>query len=134
MKNRKVTMVHTSMFFVIVSVFQLSVTRSNRVVKGSYFIELGDAQNEGSDLNLGTTDFSENFHKCSLVESCQYLSLNTNTNEYTQISNEDDIPKNRTGFKIWKKVTPEGTQKPKNYFQVVMPCFFISKNFYRKSA
>ena len=118
-------MVHTSMFFVIVSVFQLSVTRSNRVAKGSYFIELGDAQNEGSGLNLGTTVFSENFHKCSLVESCKYLSLNTNTNKYTQISNEDDIPKNRTGFKIWKKVTPEGTQKPKNYFQVVMPCFFI---------
>ena len=108
MKNRKATMVHASMFFVIVSVFQLSVIRSNRVSKGSYFIELGDAQDEGSHQNLGTTVFSENFHKCSLVESCQYLSLNTNTNKYTQISNEDDVPKNLTGFKIWKKVTPEG--------------------------
>ena len=85
-------MVHTSMIFDIVSVFQLSVIRSNRGSKGSYFIELGDEQDEGSQHNLGTTVFSENFHKCSLVESCQYLSLNTNTNEYTQISNEDDIP------------------------------------------
>ena len=110
MNGRKATMVHASMFFVIVSVFQLSVIRSNRVSKGSYFIELGDEQDEGSQHNLGTTVFSENFHKCSLVESCKYLSLDTNTNKYNQISNENDIPKNRTGFKIWKKVTPEGNR------------------------
>eukprot|EP00795_Rhopilema_esculentum_P006936 gene6936-12551_t len=103
-------MVNASMFFAIFSVFQLSVIRSNLVSKGSYFIELGDAQEKGSDLNLGTTVFSENFHKCSLMESCRYLSLDTNTNKYTQISNEDEIPKNRTGFKIWKKVTPEGRE------------------------
>ncbi|XP_065060901.1 fibrinogen-like protein A isoform X2 [Rhopilema esculentum] len=101
-------MVNASMFFAIFSVFQLSVICSNLVSKGSYFIELGDAQDEGSDLSLGTTVFSENFHKCSLVESCKYLSLDMNTKKYTQISNEDEIPKNRTGFKIWKKVSPEG--------------------------
>eukprot|EP00795_Rhopilema_esculentum_P006939 gene6939-12556_t len=102
-------MVNASMFFAIFSVFQLSVICSNLVSKGSYFIELGDAQDEGSDLSLGTTVFSENFHKCSLVESCKYLSLDMNTKKYTQISNEDEIPKNRTGFKIWKKVSPEGS-------------------------
>ncbi|XP_065060908.1 fibrinogen-like protein A [Rhopilema esculentum] len=101
-------MVNASMFFAIFSVFQLSVIRSNLVSKGSYFIELGDAQEKGSDLSLGTTVFSKNFHKCSLVDSCKYLSLDTNTNKYTQISNEDEIPKSRTGFKIWKKVSPEG--------------------------
>ncbi|XP_065060907.1 ficolin-1-like [Rhopilema esculentum] len=100
-------MVNASMFFAIFSVFQLSVIRSNLVSKGSYFIELGDVQDEGSHHNSDTTVFNKNFHKCSLAESCKYLSLDTNTNKYTQISNEDEIPKNRTGFKIWKKVTLE---------------------------
>eukprot|EP00795_Rhopilema_esculentum_P006940 gene6940-12557_t len=103
-------MVNASMFFAIFSVFQLSVIRSNLVSKGSYFIELGDVQDEGSHHNSDTTVFNKNFHKCSLAESCKYLSLDTNTNKYTQISNEDEIPKNRTGFKIWKKVTLEGRE------------------------
>ena len=46
----------------------------------------------------------KSFHQCSMNETCNYVVKNIASGSFLLFKNEDDLPQNRTGLRIWKKI------------------------------
>ena len=44
------------------------------------------------------------FHKCSISETCKYVVENKKTGQFTHYKNEDELPNDKTGLRIWRKI------------------------------
>ena len=56
---------------------------------------------EGTMTNL----FHKRFHQCSIDKECNYVVHYINTNEYRQVGKQSQLPFDREGCKIWKKMS-----------------------------
>ena len=62
----------------------------------------------GGMQELSTMPFTdEMFHQCSLSSTCVYVVKDTRNNEFKIYDNENDIPDEKRGLRIWKKAQGE---------------------------
>ena len=55
---------------------------------------------EGTMTNL----FHKRFHQCSVDKECNYVVHYINTNEYSKVRKQSQLPLHRKMCKIWKKL------------------------------
>ena len=53
------------------------------------------------------------FHKCSMVESCNFVLQDLTTSQYGMLSGEKDLPQRKTAYKLWMKMITERRQARK---------------------
>ena len=46
----------------------------------------------------------KSFHQCSMKETCNYVIKDIASGSFLLYNSEDDLPQNRTGLRIWKKI------------------------------
>ena len=46
----------------------------------------------------------KSFHQCSIKETCNYVIKNIASGSFLLYDSEDDLPQNKTGLRIWKKI------------------------------
>ena len=72
---------------------------------GTYYEEIsgndGNTYIEGSMQR--TPIIHKSFHKCLLSEYCNYVIKNLTNGTFSLCNSTADLPRNRTGLRIWKK-------------------------------
>ena len=73
---------------------------------GSFFEEISaiDGNTINEESMQRTPIIQKSFHQCSMKELCNYVVKYVPTGKFTLYDSEDDLPQNRTGLQIWKKV------------------------------
>ena len=46
----------------------------------------------------------KSFHKCSISRFCNYVIKNLTNGTFSLCNSSTDLPRNRTGLRIWKKI------------------------------
>ena len=67
-------------------------------------ISAADGNTINEDSMQRTPIIHKFFHQCSMKELCNYVIKNVITSKFTMYDSEDDLPTNRTGIRIWKKI------------------------------
>ena len=72
---------------------------------GTYYEEIsgndGNTYIEGSMQR--TPIIHKSFHKCSISGHCKYVIKNLTNGTFSLCNSTADLPRNRTGLRIWKK-------------------------------
>ena len=51
-----------------------------------------------------TSIIHKSFHQCSMSETCNFVINNIVSGNFNLYNKEDDLPVNKTGLRIWKKI------------------------------
>eukprot|EP00112_Aurelia_sp_Birch-Aquarium-sp1_P005019 Seg1569.9 transcript_id=Seg1569.9/GoldUCD/mRNA.D3Y31 product=Tenascin-X protein_id=Seg1569.9/GoldUCD/D3Y31 len=82
---------------------------SEVAAKGVWFQEITSNVDRKQDGHgTMTSFFSKHFHKCSMKKQCQFVLRDLKTNEHREVTSENDLPQNRDGYQIWKKIEEKG--------------------------
>ena len=46
----------------------------------------------------------KSYHQCSMKETCNYVIRDTTNETFLLYNSEDELPQNKTGLRIWKKI------------------------------
>ena len=65
--------------------------------------ESGSSTNNG-DLIQETLVINKSFHQCSMKDTCNYVTKEISNGIVTTYNSEDELPLNKTGLRIWKKI------------------------------
>ena len=68
----------------------------------AWFREITDS-NESNNDN-GHALFNKHFHRCSLNEQCNFIVRNLKENTFKEVVNLKELPNDKRGHTIWKKL------------------------------
>eukprot|EP00112_Aurelia_sp_Birch-Aquarium-sp1_P007652 Seg1836.3 transcript_id=Seg1836.3/GoldUCD/mRNA.D3Y31 product="Protein FAM3C" protein_id=Seg1836.3/GoldUCD/D3Y31 len=93
-------MSNLALAFALSTIFFINNFQASLLNHGTFFTEI---TNKGF-ANVGTHSvIDENFHKCSMSESCSFVVHNVKTRGTRLISSEKDLPSEKHDLIIWKK-------------------------------
>ena len=85
-----------------------TVSHGSVTTAGIFYEEIsttiGSTINEESMARISL--LHESLHPCSMNETCNYVIKNKADGSFTLCTNEDELPQNREGFRIWRKIIP----------------------------
>eukprot|EP00112_Aurelia_sp_Birch-Aquarium-sp1_P018058 Seg4254.1 transcript_id=Seg4254.1/GoldUCD/mRNA.D3Y31 product=Ficolin-1 protein_id=Seg4254.1/GoldUCD/D3Y31 len=82
-----------------------SAGSSEAAAKGGWFQEItGNVDRNQDGHSTMTSLFGRHFHKCNINKQCQFVLRDLKTDEYREVTSENDLPQNKEGYKIWKKI------------------------------
>ena len=65
-------------------------------------------ESDGKTINAESIQRSslihKSFHQCSMNETCSYVVKNIASGSFLLYNSEGDLPQNRKGLRIWKKI------------------------------
>ena len=73
---------------------------------GTFYQEITESDGTTIDAESihQSTLIHESFHQCSMKETCNYVIKDIASGSFLLYDKEDDLPQNKTGLRIWKKI------------------------------
>ena len=92
------------------------------IAGGTYYEDISG--NEGNTYIEGSIQLmpviNKSFYKCSISEYCKYVIKNLTNGHFSLHNNTADLPHNRTGLHIWKKINHGNTKAKGNIMNCIM--------------
>ena len=85
-----------SLFLLLLTLFAPGSTQIART--GTWYKEITNSIDNNCDI------FNRNFHQCSLKEECSFVFRLLKSSVFTGVYDEKDLPTDRGGYTIWKKM------------------------------
>eukprot|EP00112_Aurelia_sp_Birch-Aquarium-sp1_P023786 Seg723.3 transcript_id=Seg723.3/GoldUCD/mRNA.D3Y31 product=Tenascin-R protein_id=Seg723.3/GoldUCD/D3Y31 len=105
-------------FVTSLTLWSFSAGSSEVAAKGVWFQEItGNVGRNQDGHGTMTSFFSKHFHKCSMKKQCQFVLRDLKTNEHREVTSENDLPQNREGYQIWKKIEEKGKKIEEKLFR-----------------
>ena len=94
------------MFTVGLSLIYLMTIDSFIDATGTFYEEI--TESDGKTINTESMHRSsliqKSFHQCSMNVTCNYVIKDIASGSFLLYNSEDELPQNRTGLRIWKKI------------------------------